>query len=39
MSFSEWMTLDMRYIENFSLWEDVVICLKTVPAMFRGSGV
>ncbi|MHC1789509.1 exopolysaccharide biosynthesis polyprenyl glycosylphosphotransferase [Solidesulfovibrio sp.] len=39
MSFSEWMTLDMRYVEDYSLWEDVVICLKTIPAMLRGSGV
>lgn len=39
MSFAEWMTLDMRYIENGSLWEDIAICLKTVPAMLRGSGV
>ncbi len=39
MPFSEWMTLDMRYIENRSLWEDVAICLRTVPALLRGSGV
>jgi exopolysaccharide biosynthesis polyprenyl glycosylphosphotransferase len=39
MRFSEWMTLDMRYIENCSLWEDVVICLRTIPALLRGSGV
>jgi lipopolysaccharide/colanic/teichoic acid biosynthesis glycosyltransferase len=39
MRFSEWMTLDMRYIENCGLWEDVAICLRTIPALLRGSGV
>jgi exopolysaccharide biosynthesis polyprenyl glycosylphosphotransferase len=39
MRFSEWMTLDMRYIEQCSLWEDVAICLRTIPALLRGSGV
>jgi len=39
MTFAEWMTLDMRYVEDYSLWEDVVICLKTIPAVLRGSGV
>jgi len=39
MRFSEWMTLDMRYIENCGLWEDIVICLRTIPALLRGSGV
>ncbi len=30
--------LEIDYIENYSLWRDVVILLKTIPAVFRGKG-
>jgi lipopolysaccharide/colanic/teichoic acid biosynthesis glycosyltransferase len=30
--------LEIEYIENYSLWRDVVILLKTIPAVFKGSG-
>jgi len=30
--------LDLDYIENYSLWRDVIILLKTVPAVINGSG-
>jgi lipopolysaccharide/colanic/teichoic acid biosynthesis glycosyltransferase/glycosyltransferase involved in cell wall biosynthesis len=30
--------LDLDYIENYSLWRDVVVLLKTVPAVIRGVG-
>jgi lipopolysaccharide/colanic/teichoic acid biosynthesis glycosyltransferase len=29
---------DLHYINNYSLWLDVVILLKTVPAVLRGTG-
>jgi exopolysaccharide biosynthesis polyprenyl glycosylphosphotransferase len=37
--FDEWVKLDVRYIENWSIWLDLKIILKTIPAVFRGTGV
>jgi exopolysaccharide biosynthesis polyprenyl glycosylphosphotransferase len=39
LGFHEWMNLDMDYIDNWSLWEDFKIMLRTVPAVIRGTGV
>ncbi|MFP6898329.1 MAG: sugar transferase [Roseibacillus sp.] len=38
-SFEDWVRLDLEYIDNWSLWLDVKILLKTVPAVMlrRGS--
>lgn len=30
--------LELEYIENYSLWRDVVILARTVPAVFSGKG-
>ncbi len=30
--------LDLDYIENYSIWRDMVILLQTIPAVIRGSG-
>jgi len=30
--------LDLGYIENYSLWQDVIILLRTIPAVIRGTG-
>ena len=30
--------LDVRYIESRSLWQDIKILVKTVPAVLTGSG-
>jgi exopolysaccharide biosynthesis polyprenyl glycosylphosphotransferase len=37
-SFERNMSLDLDYIENWSLWLDMKILLKTVPEVFRGTG-
>ena len=37
-SFERNMELDVEYIEHWSLWLDLKILLKTVPAVFRGTG-
>jgi exopolysaccharide biosynthesis polyprenyl glycosylphosphotransferase len=36
--FDKWMELDMQYIDKWSLWLDVKILARTVPAVLRGTG-
>ncbi|MDX1681185.1 MAG: sugar transferase, partial [Akkermansiaceae bacterium] len=36
--FEDWVQLDLRYIDNWSLWHDFVILLRTVPAVLFGKG-
>lgn len=36
--FNEWMRLDLEYIDNWSLWLDCKILLKTVPVVLFGIG-
>ena len=36
--FDKWMELDMQYIDQWSLWLDVKILARTIPAVLRGSG-
>ena len=38
ISFEEWMYLDMRYIDHWSLTEDLKLILKTVPVVVTGRG-
>jgi len=38
LSFSRWMELDMAYIDNWSLWLDLKIFLKTIPRVLLGRG-
>jgi exopolysaccharide biosynthesis polyprenyl glycosylphosphotransferase len=38
ISFEKWMELDLQYIDKWSLWLDLQILLKTIPAVLRGSG-
>ena len=36
--FDQWMELDLEYIDNWSLWLDLKILLKTIPAVVSGYG-
>ncbi|AJE04817.1 hypothetical protein GPICK_04935 [Geobacter pickeringii] len=38
ISFDRWMELDMEYIDRWSLWLDIKILVKTIPAVLRGVG-
>ena len=38
LTFDEWMRLDLEYIDNWSLWLDVKIAFKTIPAVLLGRG-
>lgn len=37
-SFDEWVKMDLRYIDNWSLGLDIRILLKTIPAVLFGHG-
>lgn len=36
--FREWVRLDLEYIDNWSLWLDLKILLRTIPAVLSGTG-
>ena len=36
--FKEWVRLDLEYIDNWSIWLDLQILLRTVPAVFLAAG-
>ncbi|MGA8672620.1 MAG: sugar transferase [Terracidiphilus sp.] len=38
ISFDQWMMLDLQYMDEWSLWLDVKILAKTVPAVIKGQG-
>ncbi len=37
-SFEEWVAMDLKYIDNWSLWLDIKILLRTIPAVLFGKG-
>lgn len=38
VDFEEWMALDLRYIDTWSLWLDAKIILRTLPAVLMKTG-
>ena len=36
--FDDWAKMDLEYIDNWSLWLDLKILLKTAPAVLKGTG-
>jgi exopolysaccharide biosynthesis polyprenyl glycosylphosphotransferase len=36
--FKEWVRLDLEYIDHWSLWLDITILWRTLPAVFAGTG-
>lgn len=38
LGFNDWIALDLKYIDNWSLFEDLRILLVTVPVVLRGRG-
>jgi exopolysaccharide biosynthesis polyprenyl glycosylphosphotransferase len=38
IDFDRWMELDLQYIDEWSLWGDIRICLRTIPAVLTARG-
>lgn len=38
ITFEQWMKLDMQYLDEWSLWLDMKILARTIPAVLKGSG-
>ena len=38
VDFNRWMQLDLKYIDNWSLWLDTKIFLRTIPIVLSGRG-
>jgi exopolysaccharide biosynthesis polyprenyl glycosylphosphotransferase len=38
LPFTEWMALDLDYVDRWSLWLDLAILLRTIPAIIKGRG-
>ena len=38
IDFDKWMELDLKYIDDWSLWLDFKILMKTIPAVLLGIG-
>jgi len=38
ISYAERVRLDMYYIRNWSIWQDIQLLLQTLPAVLKGKG-
>lgn len=38
ITFEQWMKMDIQYLDEWSLWLDVKILARTIPAVLRGTG-
>ncbi len=38
IAFDHWMKLDLQYLDEWSIWLDMKILARTIPAVLRGSG-
>ncbi len=38
LSFDQWLALDLKYIDEWTLWLDVKILFKLLPSVIRGDG-
>ena len=38
IAFEDWMKLDIKYMDEWSLWLDFKILARTIPAVLKGSG-
>jgi exopolysaccharide biosynthesis polyprenyl glycosylphosphotransferase len=38
IEFEDWMKLDIKYMDEWSLWLDFKILVRTIPAVLKGSG-
>nr|MBA2322277.1 sugar transferase [Deltaproteobacteria bacterium] len=38
LPFERWMALDLEYIDQWSLWLDLGVLARTLPAVVRGTG-
>ncbi len=38
VSFDEMVRLDIRYINEWTMWKDIVIIAKTLPVVLKGTG-
>lgn len=36
--FSKWVEMDLKYIDNWSFWGDIIIIIKTIPEVLMGRG-
>lgn len=36
--FEHWMQLDLQYVDEWSLWLDLDILIRTIPAVLKGTG-
>jgi exopolysaccharide biosynthesis polyprenyl glycosylphosphotransferase len=38
IGFDQWMELDLKYLDEWSIWLDMKILAQTIPAVMKGSG-